>query len=46
MFVANAIAAVLLLPAFAYFLMNPKKMVAQAARDKAKEEAEAAVAIK
>ncbi len=42
MFVANAIAAVLLLPAFAYFLMNPAKMVAQAAKDKAKEEAEAA----
>ena len=46
MFVANAVAAVLLLPAFAYFLMNPKKMVAQAAKDAEKEAAAAAAASK
>jgi predicted RND superfamily exporter protein len=44
MFVANAVAAVLLLPAFAYFLMNPAKMVAQAAKEAAKEAEQAAAA--
>jgi predicted RND superfamily exporter protein len=35
MFIANAVAAVLLLPAFAYFLLNPAKLVAKAAKEAA-----------
>ncbi|WP_293388935.1 MMPL family transporter [Nevskia sp.] len=44
MFVANAVAAVLLLPAFAYFLLKPEKLIAKAAKEAAKAEAAAAKA--
>ena len=35
MFLANAVAAVLLLPAFAYFLLKPEKIAAKAAKEAA-----------